>query len=177
VNQVAAELQAALDRPITGGAAEKLEHLRDRVRRAVTALTAAPGQGPYSDMGGIASGHPFHLQLPDGVVLRGRVDPACEAELTEHGVTVNEVFAALQVLRDQHDDGQYTIELKGPVDVELFTPNVAHDEIDEDPTEPRIVSAPGGVLYSDGSMVEPDDSDAPDSDSEEADPTIEGRDG
>jgi hypothetical protein len=51
---------------------------------------------------------------------------------------------------------EYTIELKGPVDLELFDPNVAHDEIDEDPAEPHIISAPGGVLFSDGSVVEPD---------------------
>ncbi len=51
---------------------------------------------------GIEHGHPFHLQLPSGVVLRGRVDPQCEAELAAEGVTPNEVFAALQHLRDQH---------------------------------------------------------------------------
>lgn len=64
---------------------------------------------------------------------------------------------------------EYTVELKGPVDLELFDPNVAHDEIDEDPTEPHIISAPGGVLYSDGSIVSPDDSDAPD----DNDPNLE----
>lgn len=42
---------------------------------------------------------------------------------------------------------------------------VSADEIDEDPPEePHIISAPGGVLYSDGSIVDPDDSDAPDED-------------
>jgi len=30
---------------------------------------------------------------------------------------------------------EYTIELKGPVDVELYNPNVAHDEVNEDPDQ------------------------------------------
>jgi hypothetical protein len=31
---------------------------------------------------------------------------------------------------------EYVIEIKGPVDLALFDPNVAHDEIDEDPSDP-----------------------------------------
>jgi hypothetical protein len=34
---------------------------------------------------------------------------------------------------DMGGTAQYTIELKGPVDIELFNPNVSDDEIDEDP--------------------------------------------
>lgn len=92
---VAEALQAALDRPIQGGAAEKLEHLRDRVRRAIVTLSTVPAAaapGPYSDMGG-------------------------------------------------KPDATYTVELKGPVDTELFDPNVAHDEIDEDPPELYAIDA------------------------------------
>ena len=39
----------------------------------------------------------------------------------------------------------------------FLDPDVSEDEIDEDPAEePHILSAPGGVLYSDGSVVEAD---------------------
>lgn len=41
------------------------------------------------------------------------------------------------------DATEYVVELKGPVDLELFDPNVAHDEIDEDP--PSIESGQFGA--------------------------------
>jgi hypothetical protein len=91
------------------------------VRQCAELLETALGQS--SDAAPISGGTRERLE-----VLRAHVKTAVGflRELVNNGVT---------------HSADYEIELKGPVDVELYNPLVAHDEVDEDPKQLYAIDA------------------------------------